>query len=172
MNRRRAVAVLSLASLASAQAKKSAIRDKFAGVWKLVRCESKEKITAEVRYPFGTNPVGRITYDTAGRMSALLMRPGRRAVGGSPARGSAAVIREATPDDMREILTGFIAYFGTFDINEPSRTVIHHVEACLIPSWVGTDLRRTYEFSGDNQLILTAALDEHTTRLVWQREGA
>jgi hypothetical protein len=157
MNRRTAIAALSLASLASAQTKKSAIRDKFAGVWKLVSCESKDKITGEVRYPFGTNPVGRITYDTAGRMSAQAMHPGRRAVGGSPSRGSAAVIREATPDDMRDILSGFIAYFGTFDIDVSSPTVIHHVEACLIPSWVGTDLHRTYEFSGGNRLILTAA---------------
>lgn len=171
MDRRTAIAALSLGSLASAQTKKSAIRDKFVGVWKLVSFESKDKNTGEVGYPFGTNPVGRITYDTAGRMSAQLMRPGRRTVGGSPTRGLAAVAREATPDDMRDILSGYFAYFGTFHIDASSLAVIHHVEACLIPSWVGADLRRTYEFSGDNRLILTAALDQATTRLVWQREG-
>ena len=172
MNRRKAFAVLSLASLASAQTKYSAIRNKFVGVWKLVSCESKDKISGEVRYPYGTKPIGRVTYDAAGRMSAQLMDPGRRTIGGFPTNlSSAAAIRGASPEDMREILTGFTAYFGTFDIDEPSRTVIHHVQAHLIPSWVGTDLRRTYEFSKGNQLILTAAFDESTNRLVWQRVG-
>lgn len=170
MNRRKVVAVLSLASLAAAQTKKSATRNKFVGVWKLISVESKDKVTGEVRYPYGANPVGRITYDTAGRMSAQLMNPGRRAVGGSPTRSTAAAIREASPEDMRDILTGFASYFGTFDIDEFSRIVIHHVQAHLIPSWVGTDLRRTYEFSSDNQLILTAATDQGTSRLVWQRD--
>ena len=73
---------------------------------------------------------------------------------------------------MRDILTGFASYFGTFDIDEPSQTVIHHVQAHLIPSRVGTDLRRTYEFSGSTQLILTAVSDQGTTRLVWQRDHA
>jgi hypothetical protein len=78
---------------------------------------------------------------------------------------------EASCDDIREMVTGFAAYFGTFDIDESSRTVIHHVQAALIPSWVGKDLRRTYEFPSAGQLILTAASDVGTTRLVWQRDG-
>jgi hypothetical protein len=160
MNRRNALAAISLASLAAAQTKKSTIREEFLGAWKLVGFESKNKTTGEVRYPYGTNPVGRITYDQTGRMSAQLMNPGRRKVGGPPARGSAAVIRDMSADDMREILTGFIAYFGTFDVEGSNKTVIHHVEACLIPSWVGIDLRRTYKFSGRNQLDLTVTNDQ------------
>jgi hypothetical protein len=105
-------------------------------------------------------------------MSAQLMNPGRRKVGGSPTRGTFAAIREASPDDIRDILTGFASYFGTFDIDESTRTVIHHVQVSLIPSWVGTDLRRIYEFANNNQLILTAASDQGTTRLIWQRDSA
>jgi len=47
--------------------------------------------------------------------------------------------------------------------------VIHHVEAALYPGWVGTDLKRSYEFSG-NQLILTAASANGALRLVWERQ--
>ena len=158
MNRRKAVAVLSFTPLISAQAKDSSVRKKFIGVWKLVSCESKNKTSGEVRYPFGRNPVGRITYDQAGRMSALLMNPGRLA--------------DASCDEIREMVTGFTAYLRTFEIDESARTVIHHVRASLIPSWVGTDLRRTYEFSSASQLVLTAATDLGTTRLVWQRDDA
>jgi hypothetical protein len=47
--------------------------------------------------------------------------------------------------------------------------VIHHVEGSLIPSWVGVDLRRRYEFSGD-RLLLTAESEHSLASLVWQRD--
>ena len=169
MNRRKAVAMLSLAQVAAAQ-RKSVVQNQFVGVWTLVSCESKDKATGEVRYPYGAKPVGRITYDAAGRMSAQLMDPGRRAVGGSPTRSSAVALREMSSEDIRYMLTGFFSYFGTFDVDESSRTVIHHVRACLIPTWVGTDLRRTYEFASGDQLILTADTPQSTNRLVWKRD--
>jgi hypothetical protein len=164
MNRRCAVGLLALAPAAAAQANK-----KFVGVWKLVSCESKDPASGEIRYPFGKKPIGRITYDAAGRMSAQLMNTERRKVGGAPTRGSRNVMRDATPEEMRSMLAGYMAYFGTYDVDENARTVIHHVQACLIPSWVGNDQRRLYEFSGD-QLILTANFDGGSNRLVWQRE--
>jgi hypothetical protein len=47
--------------------------------------------------------------------------------------------------------------------------VVHHVQASLVPSFVGTDLKRTYEFAG-TQLILSARTDEGSLRLIWERE--
>jgi len=169
MNRRKAVAMLSLAQVASAQ-KQSAIQSKFVGVWTLASCESKDKTNGKIQYPYGAKPVGRITYDTAGRMSAQLMNPGRRAVGGPSSRSTAEALRDMSADEMRAVLTGFASYFGTFDVDESSRTVIHHVQASLVPTWVGTDVRRTYEFSGSDQLTLIADTPQSTNRLVWQRD--
>jgi hypothetical protein len=40
----------------------------------------------------------------------------------------------------------------------------------LIPSWVGSDQRRKYEFSGNNQLIMLNIASQASYRLVWQRE--
>jgi hypothetical protein len=143
--------------------------EKFIGVWKLVSCEYKDKITGAVRYPYGDPPVGRITYDAEGRMSAQLMNPGRRLIGLPPSTGAASAAREASPEDMREILAGYGSYFGTFDVDESTHTVVHHVEGSLIPSWVGVDLRRRYEFSGD-RLLLTAESEHSMASLVWQRD--
>lgn len=137
------------------------VRSRFIGVWKLVSFELKS-MNGEVSYPYGERPVGRLTYDPAGRMSAQLMRSGR-------SRASGRTLRGASVDALREAVDSFIAYFGTYDINDTSRTVIHHVQACLIPSWVGTDLKRTYEFEG-NRLILTAVSEDGVGRLVWERE--
>ncbi len=153
MNRRDVIAVVSLGSLASAQTKPSSVREKLLGTWDLISWEAKLKTTGKVEYPCGKTPVGRITYDSAGRMSAQLMdRWWAKALG-------------------RE-LAGCFSYFGTFEIDEPARTVIHHVQADLRPAWFGIERRRTYEFSGDNQFILTSSTDESDDRLIWKRDIA
>jgi hypothetical protein len=168
MNRRTVLSAFSLAPFAAANT--STERKKFLGVWKLVSGESKNQATSEVQYPWGENPVGRLSYDAAGHVFAQLMNPGRRAVGGFANRGAAAAIATASADDMREMLTGFNSYFGTFDVDEPSRTVIHHLQSALIPSWVGSNQRRKYEFPSRDQLILFNIASEAAYRLVWQRE--
>ena len=142
-----------------------AARSRFIGVWRLVSVESRAK-NGDISYPYGDKPIGRITYDKAGRMSAQLMRPARN--GPASITGQTAA-RNASPEELREMLNGFASYFGTFDIDESTRTVIHHVRASLYPRAVGTDLMRTYEFSG-NRLILTAVLEDSVNRLVWERE--
>src|ERR1700732_4231894 len=136
MNRRAVISAFALARFVHAAASSASERRKFIGVWKLVSGVAKHEVTGAVRYPWGKNPVGRLSYDEAGRVFAQLMNPGRRSVGGMSNRGAAAALAAASADDMREMLTGFNAYFGTFDIDEPSRTVIHHLKSALIPSWV------------------------------------
>ena len=160
MNRRQAIGSIGVtAAMQGAQ-----VRDRFIGVWKLVSCERKLK-DGRIEYPYGEKAVGRITYDKAGRMSAQLMRPGRHSRVPS---GIHLIAGGADCDEMRDVLNGFIAYFGTFDVDEGSQTVIHHVQSCLIPTWVGTDLKRSYKFAG-NRLMLTAVTTS-TVELTWERE--
>lgn len=170
MNRRAVISALSFAPFADASTSAAAERKRFIGIWKLMSGVSTDEATGAVRYPWGEKPVGRLSYDEAGRVFAQLMNPGRRSVGGISNRGAAAAIADASADEMREMLTGFNAYFGTFDLDVPSRTVIHHLQSALIPSWVGTDQRRKYEFTGRDQLIMLNTASQAAYRLVWHRE--
>src|SRR5262245_1612759 len=143
------------------------VRDRFIGVWKLVSYQ-RTSSAGKIDHPYGDRPLGRITYDRAGRMSAILMRPGRRS---TVASGVGLIAGNATTDEIRDAVDGFIAYYGKYDIDVRSTSVIHHVEACLVPSWVGTDLRRSYEFSGQ-RLTLKAAVAGNVAEIVWERESA
>lgn len=140
--------------------------DQFAGVWKLIRCESRDA-EGQVREPFGPHPVGRIVYDRSGRMSAQLMNPERAGSLYSPTGG---VSREATEEEVRKAVAGYVAYFGTFSVDETRRVVIHHVQCALDPAWVGSDQARDYEFQG-NRLTLSAGLSGRRIHLTWEREG-
>ena len=133
------------------------------GVWKLRSCLRTFK-DGTVVHPFGERPVGRISYDRAGRVSALLMRPGRRST-----LAPGTELDEASEDEVREAVTGFVAYFGTYEIDEAAQTVIHHVEAALSPNWVGGELRRRFRLEG-NCLMLTRPAPESKDELVWDRE--
>src|SRR5260370_36291540 len=98
MNRRDVISALSLAPLAHAKTNGASVRKKFIGVWKLISGESRDDVTGEVRYPWGTKPVGRPAYGDAGRVFAPLMNPWRRSVGGMAKRGTAAAVATAAAD--------------------------------------------------------------------------
>ena len=89
-----------------------------------------------------------------------------------PQAGAFQVLTKASESELREMTGGFIAYWGTFDVVESQRVVLHHVKGCLLPNWVGTDLRRGYEFSADGKrLTLIAETPTAVGRLVWEREA-
>lgn len=168
---RRAV-LMAAAGSGAASGAAASVREKLIGVWRLVSYEMKDKSSGKVTLPYTAKPEGRITYDRAGRMSAQLMRPGRAPLKGKvPQAGAFAILAAASEAELREMTGGFIAYYGTFDVVEAERTIIHHVKGCLLPNWVGTDLRRGYEFEGDRRLTLIADTPKATGRLVWEREA-
>jgi hypothetical protein len=100
-------------------------------------------------------------------MFALLMRPGRIS---SMAAGME--LDDAPENELRDAVTGFVAYFGTFEVDEVTHTVVHHVQASLAPSWVGTDLKRNFHFE-DGNLVLTRTSPDggSSDRLVFNRES-
>ena len=139
---------------------------RFLGIWRLVSY-TRRQANGTVDHPYTEQPIGRLTYDPAGRMSAQLMRPGRRSTLPS---GVSFALANASDVELREAASGFIAYYGRFDVDEAAEMVIHHVDACLVPSWVGTDLRRQYRFNGD-RLFLRAEAAGQVVDLEWQREA-
>ena len=163
MHRRQALQMLGVAAAAGAQAAPSH-RDKLVGAYKLRSYKRRAQDGTETDV-LGPEPVGRITYDRAGRMSALLMRRDRAPLLSGPEMAN------ATPDQLREVirtLNGFTAYMGTFDVDESTSTVTHHVKAIASPASVGTDFKRQYRFEGN--LLHLRAEGNVTLVLVWERE--
>jgi hypothetical protein len=72
-----------------------------------------------------------------------------------------------------EIRDAFAGYFGTYEVDERTQVVTHHVKASLRSHEVGIDYVRPFTLSGD-QLVLrypvTADDGETRTRIVvWRR---
>jgi len=106
--------------------------------------------------PHGDEPTGRISYDSSGRMWAMLLPPGRDPITNS-----------STPTEYRDAMRGVVTYYGTYDIDESTGRVIHHVEAASNPAWIGDDFVRWFRFEGPNLLI--SLNPDFNNTLLWER---
>ena len=118
------------------QSKENGAR-KLLGTWKIISLEAHDS-TGRVSYPFGREPKGYIAYDATGHMGVHIMNPER-----------------PKPDPGSNNARGYLAYFGTYEIDEKAGVVIHHMEGNTNPNLTGTDYIRYYDFDGDI-LTLTA----------------
>jgi len=131
-------------------------KDPFVGTWKLVSYE------VGASHPMGRVAVGLLTYDANGRMSMQVMRSDRpkfRASGGKEGGYEAG-----TAEEVMSAYRGYIAYFGSYDVNEKGGVVTHHIEGSLFPNWVGRDQIEFFKISGNR---LTFGLDP--IRYIWKR---
>ena len=135
-------------------------RDRLIGSWRLVSYETRDA-GGRVGRPYG-DAVGRLSYDDRGNMAGQVMRPNRAPV--DIGSGGAQPVRAA--------YIGYIAYFGTYEVAADGRSVIHHVEGALNPSWVGGTQRRSMRFDGD-RLVLSADVEKSgaivTHTLTWEK---
>ena len=128
---------------AEAQSSTAALMDPFLGAWDLVDWRTTDA-AGNVRFPYGEEAQGQVTYSADGRMSAHLMRP---------------------PEDPADAPPQYLAYWGTFSVDPSARTVTHHVIGSDQRNWIGSDQVRGYEFQGDDRLVLSLG----SNRLTWVR---
>jgi hypothetical protein len=103
----------------------------------------------------GANPKGIIYYDPSGSMVVQVAPDKVRAKAGAA----------PTPDEAQAALAGYIAYFGTYTVDEKAATVTHHRQASVQPGDVA-DLVRGFEFSGDRLILRPPGT---TYEVVWER---
>lgn len=113
---------------------------RFIGTWRLV----------------SDTQTGLMIYDNLGNMAAQVM-PNRvrpKYAGAQP-----------TPDEAKQAITGYLAYFGTYTVDERARTIAHHRKANLNPGQIGDDAVRRYEFATPYRVaaVRDRGFDNHRT---------
>ncbi len=127
---------------------------RFIGTWRLVSIE----VNGQPDPARGAHPIGLIYYDATNHMAAQIA-PDRP-------RPTWSADTQPSPEQAKEALTGYVAYFGTYTVDEGAHTVTHHRQAAINLNVV--DFVRRFEFDTDGRLILTP-LENPRTRLVWER---
>ena len=140
---------------------------RFIGTWRLVSSEFRRSDDTIV-YPYGDDAIGLLIYAATGHMAVQLLRAHRPLfAAGDPYRG--------TPEEIKAAFEGYIAYFGSYEVNEAEGVVTHHVDGASFPNWMGGEQQRFFAFAG-NQLILSsppilAGTSTMTGVLIWERVG-
>lgn len=106
------------------------LRSKLIGVWQLVSFDFVPE-DGSPSYPgLGPNPIGQLIYTETGYVGAQL---------GSSTR--------TAQDSCQSLLDTYLAYAGTFEVDEATQCVTHFVDMSLYPDWVGVPQPRLARFT-------------------------
>jgi hypothetical protein len=134
------------------------------GRWNLISFE--EGSGESTGYPLGRDAIGQIVYDLAGNMAVQIMKAHRPLF----ASGDQGV---GTMEELSAALSGYVAYCGTYSVDETARLVTHSLTMSLFPNWVGTEQRRHVVLNGDQLTLSTPPMPfsglTRVYRAVWRR---
>jgi hypothetical protein len=130
---------------------KGEVVKRFCGAWRYVGA----RIDGKPRSGLGANPKGIIYYDSSGAMVVQVAPDRERGKAGSA----------PTPEEAHAALADYVAYFGTYSVDERAGTVTHHRHGSVQPGDVG-DLVRGYEFVGDRLILRPPGT---TYEVIWER---
>jgi hypothetical protein len=135
------------------------------GTWRLVSSEFRTSSGAPV-YPLGRDAEGLCLISAEGYLSGQLMRRDRPPfASGDQSSG--------TPEEVRDALEGYVAYFGPFELDPERKRLVTRVEGSLFPNWLGSEQERFYQFEGNRMTLTTPPMafgdEEFRGLLVWER---
>jgi len=137
-------------------------KESLVGTWKLVSSERHAE-NGEIIYPFGRDAIGQLMYDDKGFMSVNVTSKNRPGFS----------YYEGAPEEIKAAFESYLAYFGTYTVDEAKNEVVHHIVGHLQPHVIGTDILRYVEFSG-KRLILRGPPTKYDRRtmvpqVTWER---
>ena len=133
------------------------LASRLVGTWQVVEVVDTDP-AGKVSHPYGEHPTGYIVYDATGHLHVQLMR--------TPATPpfAAGDDTKGTDQEVRAAYDGYVAYFGTYEVDEAQSNVIHRVQGSLMPSYTGTDQPRPIKITGDNLIIEGTIPEGHFLR--------
>ena len=128
---------------AIAQESPKTLKDQLTGSWRLVSINNL-RVDGTKYELFGPNAKGIAIFDRNGTYSFQIMRAARPSF-------AAESRLEGTSEENRAAVQGMISHFGTYDVDEPTRSIIFRIEGSSYPNWDKTEQKRSFTLLG-NQL--------------------
>ena len=132
------------------------------GSYRLLRWENRDQSGA-VTYPLGADALGYISYAEDGHVFVHIMAADRQPFSSNDLFGG-------TDDEIQAAARSHISYCGSYRLE--ANEVIHRVELCSYPNWIGSEQRRQYQFLDGNLLLSAQGIKIGSSlfeaRLLWQ----
>jgi hypothetical protein len=118
-----------------ASAQQKSLKDQIVGTWTLASWEQ-TLANGGKNERFGASPKGVNMYDSNGHFSLIIMRPQLPKISsGDPEKPS--------PQEAEAITVGSIAYYGTYTVDEASKTITLTLDASTLTNQLGIPQKRT-----------------------------
>lgn len=141
--------------------------DDLIGTWRL-RSWKNVAGDGSTTLPLGEAPVGYLFYNHDGYMSVEIMAAHRSPYHDPDLFGG-------TAQERSEAISTYLSYSGPFEVLSDQGTVIHHIEVCSFPNWIGNAQVRIAKLDGDVLTLSTRPMTiqgtERTAELDWVRIG-
>ena len=140
-------AIVALCAVSQTRALGKTDKERFIGAWRLAAIGGPDGKAVATGLP-----IGMLIYTRDGHMSVQLMYP----------KAASALSNEY-------VNNGYEASFGSYDVNETTHTVTHHVLGSNTGDLlVGKELPRVYQFSTNGQLIIKSARPDEHWSVKWE----
>jgi Lipocalin-like domain len=137
------IMALGLASLpGSALSQQKSLKEQLTGTWTLI---SNDNVAPDgtKRQLYGPNPKGILVLDTGGHYVQIYVRS-------DLPKFKSNNRQQGTPEENQAVVHGTTAQFGTWSVDEGSKTLIVHIDGSMFPNQAGTDSKRSVTLAGDD----------------------
>ena len=108
-----------------------------------------------------------LMYDGKGSFTGQIMARER------PAFATGNLLK-GSDDEVRSAFEGYVAYYGSYTVDDVEGLMVHQVEGSFFPNWIGERQVRKFNFAGDGRLELRTlpikgSRADLTVVLLWER---
>ena len=153
MNRRNVLSLCAITALGvallpgNALAQQKSLKEQLVGTWTITSWVQTNNDGSKLQR-YGSNPKGYNIFDANGRFFMMFAHPDvPKIASGNPAT--------ATSEEAKAIVSGVVSYFGTYTVDEASKSITLRVEASSLPNQLGVDQKRTITSLTANELQIS-----------------
>jgi len=169
MNRRYVISLSALTALGlallptNAISQKKSLKDQLVGTWTLVSANqvSKESVKSD---RWGPNPRGRAIFEPNGRYSFMIFRT-------DIPKFASSNLNQVTAEEAKAAIQGMTANYGTWSIDEATKTLTTNIEGSSSPNLNGGTQKRIISSLSVDELKYTNPASQigSVDEVVWKR---
>lgn len=142
-------------TVSGASAQQKSLKEQLTGTWVAVslRATTPDGKTQDV---WGPNPKGILIYDANGHYAQILLRS-------DVPKFKASTRLQGTPEENAAVVHGAAAQFGTWSVDEATKTVTAHNEGNMFPNSVGAEQKTVVVSVTTDELRIKGGLNASGT---------
>jgi hypothetical protein len=142
-----ALLALALSAGAAATQPAASLKDEIVGAWNFVVAE----VTApdgKKSFPFGETPKGILIFTADGRFAQVH-------IAGDVPKIASDNRLTGTPEEYAEIMRRSLSVFGTYTVDEASKTITYNIVSASFPNWQGEAQTRVIDKLTPDEFVNT-----------------